>query len=817
MHESSIKSDSPSDRETIRRMLSDCFVSVLGKDPILGDNRDWLVALSHVARDSLAKRLVETRRHQQAPGMRHVNYLSMEFLVGRILINNLLALDLGDEYRAALHELGITLEDLRELEPEPGLGNGGLGRLAACFLNSLATLRLPAFGYGIRYQYGTFVQLIRDGHQTEHPDDWLAVGNPWEFPRPELAYTVRFGGRVERQDGVARWLGTDDILAAAYDTIIPGYATRAVTTLRLWSAEPVRGLDVSLFNIGEHARAIEHKVRARNLSRMLYPDDSTASGRELRLRQEYFLVSATLQDVLRRQLSEQGGLGSLAARAAIHLNDTHPALAVPELMRLLMDVHGWSWNDAWEACGRMFSYTNHTLMPEALETWPVDLLGALLPRHLEIIYELNARFLDEVEGRRAGHGDDGLSRRVSLIDELGERRVRMAHLCVLASSKVNGVSRLHTELMRQTVFADFATLFPGRIVNKTNGVTPRRWLGLANPALTRLIDERIGPGWRTDLERLSLLRPLAADVAFREDFRAAKAANKRRLIDLIRRETGALVDPDSLFDVQIKRIHEYKRQLLNVLHVVTRYNRIIGDTATDWLPRTVIFAGKAASAYRMAKLIIKLIHDVAQRINDDPRVRDRLKVIFLPNYRVSLAEIVIPAADLSQQISTAGTEASGTGNMKLALNGALTLGTEDGANIEIRDQVGPENIFLFGHSAEELKQLRANDYDPNQTCRSDPELSLSLDQIGSGFFSPEEPDRFHPIVDALLRQGDRYFLMADYASYVAGHARIDALYRNGQEWVRKAVLNVAGMGTFSSDRVVAEYAEEIWRLRPIAT
>jgi glycogen phosphorylase len=798
-------------------MLSDCFVSVLGKDPILGDNRDWLVTLSHVVRDSLAKRLVETRRHQRAPGMRHVNYLSMEFLVGRILINNLLALDLGDEYRAALHELGITLEDLRELEPEPGLGNGGLGRLAACFLDSLATLRLPAFGYGIRYQYGTFVQLIRDGHQTEHPDDWLAVGNPWEFPRPELAYTVRFGGRVERQDGVARWLGTDDILAVAYDTIIPGYATRAVTTLRLWSAEPVRGLDVSLFNIGEHARAIEHKVRARNLSRMLYPDDSTASGRELRLRQEYFLVSATLQDVLRRQLSEQGGLGSLAARAAIHLNDTHPALAVPELMRLLMDVHGWSWNDAWEACGRMFSYTNHTLMPEALETWPVNLLGALLPRHLEIIYELNARFLDEAEGRRAGHGDDGLSRRVSLIDELGERRVRMAHLCVLASSKVNGVSRLHTELMRQTVFADFATLFPGRIVNKTNGVTPRRWLGLANPALTRLIDERIGPGWRTDLERLSLLRPLAADVAFREDFRAAKAANKRRLIDLIRRETGALVDPDSLFDVQIKRIHEYKRQLLNVLHVVTRYNRIIADTATDWLPRTVIFAGKAASAYRMAKLIIKLIHDVAQRINDDPRVRDRLKVIFLPNYRVSLAEIVIPAADLSQQISTAGTEASGTGNMKLALNGALTLGTEDGANIEIRDQVGPENIFLFGHSAEELKQLRANGYDPNQTCRSDPELSLALDQIGSGLFSPEEPDRFHPIVDALLRQGDRYFLMADYASYMAGHARVDALYRNGQEWVREAVLNVAGMGTFSSDRVVAEYAEEIWRLRPIAT
>jgi starch phosphorylase len=802
------------DIDTFQTVLTDGFVRVLGKDPATGGDRDWLTTLSHLMREALAERLVETDRQCRARGARQVNYLSMEFLLGRVFTNNALALGLTEAYRAALLRLGKRLEDLSELEREPGLGNGGLGRLAACFLDSLATLRLPAFGYGIHYQYGTFVQVIADGQQTEHPDDWLAMGNPWEFARPEIAHRIRFGGHVERSaDGAARWTGTDDLLAVAYDTVIPGYGTRAVATLRLWAAEPVRGLDMSLFNVGEHTRAIEQKVRARNLTRMLYPDDSTPSGRELRLRQEYLLVSATLQDILRRHLDDHGGLDTIAEHAAIHLNDTHPALAVPELMRLLIDEHGWPWDRAWEACGRIFSYTNHTLMPEALETWSVGLLGSLLPRHLDIIYELNARFLEQVKRR---NGDDGdAARRLSIIDENGERRVRMANLCIVASHKVNGVSRLHTELMRQTVFADFAALFPDRFVNKTNGITPRRWLAQANPALTRVIDDAIGPEWRTDLERLARLRPLADDAAFRERFRRAKMVNKHRLMAMIARQFEIEVDPDSLFDVQIKRIHEYKRQLLNALHVVTRYNRIIADPSATWASRTVIVAGKAASAYHMAKLIIRLIHDIAQVVNGDPRMAGRLRLVFIPNYRVSVAELVIPAADLSQQISTAGTEASGTGNMKLALNGALTIGTEDGATIEMRDHVGADQMFIVGHPAEALNRLRGAGYDPMAIYGADPALRLALDQIGSGFFSPDEPERYRPIVDALLHHGDRYFLLADYGSYVEGHDRVDALWRDGDAWARTAILNIAGMGHFSSDRTVAEYAEEIWRLRPL--
>ncbi len=798
----------------MRSALLDSFIRILGKDPQSGHGRDWFVTLSHVVRAELAKRLVDTVRAQRKTSAKQVNYLSMEFLVGRALTNGLLALGLHGEYRNALHDLGIALEDLCDVEPDPGLGNGGLGRLAACFLDSLATLRLPAFGYGVRYQYGMFAQQIRDGHQTEHPDDWLTAGNPWEFARPEISYVVQYGGRVERTaDGTSRWVGTDDLLAVAYDTIIPGYATRAVATLRLWSAEAQHGLDITLFNGGEHTRALDRRLRARHLTRILYPDDSTASGRELRLRQEYFLVSASLQDIVRRHLDSGGDLHNLPEKAAVHLNDTHPALAVPELMRLLVDVHGRSWTDAWETCQRVFSYTNHTLMPEALETWPVDLLHAVLPRHLDIIYEMNARFLTDVRGKA---GDDhGLLRRLSLIDEDGERRVRMAHLSILASHKINGVSRLHTDLMRQTVFADFAALFPERFVNKTNGVTPRRWLDQANPRLARLIDDRIGPEWRTGLDRLAELRRLAGDAAFRAEFRAVKAANKRRLAEMIGRDVEIAVDPASLFDVQVKRIHEYKRQLLNVLHVVARYNAILAEPGADWVPRTVIFAGKAASAYRMAKLVIKLIHDVARRVNQDARVGDRLKVVFVPNYRVSIAEILIPAAELSQQISTAGTEASGTGNMKLALNGALTIGTEDGANIEIGDQVGRENMFIVGHTADELRRLRADGYDPMRFYERDPVLRTAIDQIASGFFSPEEPDRFRPIVDALLHHGDRYFLLADFASYTAGNRRVDDLYRSPDEWTRKAVLNVAGMGPFSSDRTIAEYAEEIWGLRPM--
>jgi starch phosphorylase len=801
------------ENETSRRALTDGFVRLLGRDPAAATDRDWHDALAYLMRERLAERLVETARHAAARGARQVNYLSMEFLLGRVFTNNLLALGLAEPYRAALLALGRRLEELGDLEREPGLGNGGLGRLAACFLDSLATLRLSAIGYGIRYQYGTFVQVIVDGQQTEHPDDWLALGNPWEFARLDIAHRVRFGGHIERSADAVRWVGTDDLLAVAHDTVIPGYGTEAVATLRLWSAESARGLDMSLFNVGEHTRAIEQRVRARNLTRMLYPDDSTPSGRELRLRQEYFLVSATLQDILKRHLDAHGTLDTLAEHAAIHLNDTHPALAVPELMRLLIDVHGWSWERAWDTCSRIFSYTNHTLMPEALETWSVALLGGLLPRHLDIIYELNAQFL--YAARHAHASDDSVARRLSVIEEAGERRVRMANLCILASHKVNGVSRLHTELMRRTVFADFARLFPERFVNKTNGITPRRWLAQANPALTRVIDEAIGPDWRTDLDRLARLRPLADDAGFRERFRQAKLANKQRLAAAIGAQLAIAVDPLSLFDVQIKRIHEYKRQLLNALHVVARYNRMVADPGADWVPRTVILAGKAASAYRFAKLIIRLIHDVARTVNGDARLDGRLRLVFIPNYRVSVAELVIPAADLSQQISTAGTEASGTGNMKLALNGALTLGTEDGATIEMREQVGADQIVIVGHSAEELGRLRAAGYDPARLCRDDPALRQALDQIGGGFFSPDQPERYKPIVDALLHHGDRYFLIADYASYVAGHDRVDALWRDPDAWTHKAVLNVAGMGPFSSDHTVADYAAEIWRLEPL--
>lgn len=780
--------------------LSDYVVRLLAKDPDLTQARDWLVAAAGAVRDELARRSIETARHRRAGRHKHVNYLSMEYLIGRLLTNNVLALGCMDAYRAALGTLGIALEEVGEQELEPGLGNGGLGRLAACFLDSLATSRLPSFGYGLRFQFGAFTQAIKDGWQTELPDEWLAVGNPWEFARPDLAYTVSFGGG-------------EDLLAVAHDTIVPGFDTRAVSRLRLWSAEPTRGLDVSLFNTGEHARAIEHKVRARTLTRMLYPDDSTPSGRELRLKQEFFLVSATIQDILRRHLDENAGLETLAATAAIHLNDTHPALAVPELMRLLLDVHGWAWPDAWAACSRMFSYTNHTLMPEALETWPVELVGRLLPRHLDIIYEINARFLAQVRGQSGG--DDGLLQRVSLIADAGERSVRMAHLCVAASHKVNGVSVLHTELMKQSVFADFARLYPDRIVNKTNGVSPRRWLAQANPALATLIDDRIGPSWRSDLERLSGLQGLARDSAFVARLRQAKAVNKRHLAAYIERAVGMTIDEASLFDVQVKRIHEYKRQLLNVLHVITRYNRMRDDPGGDWLPRTVIFAGKAAPAYRAAKLVIKLIHDVARIVNDDPVIAGRLAVVFIPNYRVSVAEFVIPAADLSEQISTAGTEASGTGNMKLALNGALTIGTEDGANVEIRDRIGAENMFIVGHAADELAALRREGYDPEALCRADVRLNQAIDQIASGVFSPDDRGRFQPLVDSLLRHGDRFFVLADYASYVAGQDRVDAAYRDPDRWSAMVVRNVAAMGPFSSDRAIREYAEEVWSIRPL--
>ena len=756
---------------------------------------------------------MDTTRRTYQQDAKRIYYLSMEFLPGRTLSNALIALGLHDVCSEALRELGLDLDELDVLEPDPALGNGGLGRLAACFLDSMATLGLPGYGYGIRYEYGMFAQRINDGRQVEYPDHWLVSGNPWEFVRPEVKYTVQFGGRVDDQGGLARWIETDDVFAMAYDTIVPGYGNNIVNTLRLWSAVSTEAIDLSHFNQGNYTAAIERKNHSENVSRVLYPDDSTDRGRELRLRQEYFFVSASLQDLLRRYFKTHAGVEQLTEKIAIHLNDTHPAIAVPELMRLLIDIHHIPWTLAWRLCTKIFSYTNHTLMPEALETWPVDMLERVLPRHMKIIFDINEMFLDQL--RHSHPGDIELMRRVSLIDEHHGRRVRMAHLSVIASHKVNGVSKLHSQLLQDTVFADFNRILPGRFINCTNGITPRRWLALVNPRLAGLIDRQIGTQWRTRLDALSDLAGFAEDQDFLAAFQAVKIANKHRLADYVRRVTGVAVKPASLYDVQIKRIHEYKRQLLNVLHVITRYQRILAAPDKYWVPRTVIFSGKSASAYFMAKLIIKLINDVAAVINTDSRISGRLKVVFVPNYGVSVAGLIVPAADLSEQISTAGTEASGTGNMKLALNGALTIGTEDGANIEIRDAVGADNIFLFGLDADAVRHTRETGYRPRDIYESTPELKVALDMIASGAFSRDEPHRFMPIVHSLLDHGDHYLLLADYAQYVAMQDRVDALYTDSDAWTRMAIRNVASMGSFSSDRTIGEYASNIWGVRSL--
>jgi glycogen phosphorylase len=802
------------DVESLRHSIANHLLYTVGKDSIVASKRDWLYALSAAVRDRLVAHWMDSTRHQYKQNVKRIYYLSMEFLPGRMLSNALIALGLHDECNDALRQLGLDFDELAELEAEPALGNGGLGRLAACFLDSMATLNLPAFGYGIRYEYGMFAQRILEGRQVEYPDHWLVAGNPWEFARPEVKYTIQFGGRVEVRENRAAWIDTEDVFAMAYDTLVPGYGTPMVNTLRLWSATSTEAINLSLFNQGDYSAAIEDKDRSENVSRVLYPDDSTEHGRELRLRQEYFFVSASLQDLLRRYFKIYDSVEQLADKIAIHLNDTHPAIAIPELMRLLVDVRQVPWTAAWRLCTAIFSYTNHTLMPEALETWPVDLLERILPRHMKIIYDINELFLDQV---LQTYGEDAeLRRRVSLIEEGNGRRVRMANLSVLASHKVNGVSKLHTQLLRETFFADFDRIFPGRFVNMTNGITPRRWLALANPGLSRLIDRNISGDWRSRLDQLQQLAPLAADSEFVTAFRSAKAANKRRLADYVMRVTGVAISPESMFDVQIKRIHEYKRQLLNVLHVVTRYNRILAEPSAAWVPRTVIFAGKAASAYFMAKLIIKLINDVAATVNADPAMDGKLKVVFVPNYGVSAAQLIIPAAELSEQISTAGTEASGTGNMKLALNGALTIGTEDGANIEIRDAVGAGNIFIFGLDAAGVRRVRDGGYRPREIYDANPELKQALDQVGSGHFSPAEPGRFQPIVQALLDHGDHYLLLADYAAYVRAQEQVDRAYRDTDGWNRMAISNVAAMGPFSSDRRIAEYAEGIWRVHPIA-
>ncbi len=771
-----------------------------------------LRAAAAACREELADRWVQTQAEDRvAKDGRRVHYMSMEFLMGRALGNALQALGLDEPLRAALKAAKQPLGEVLEHEADAALGNGGLGRLAACFLDSFATVGLPSFGYGVRYEYGMFAQAIQNGRQVEHPDHWLRLGNPWEIPRPELRYLVGFGGRVSGDADARRWSPAERVVAQAYDFIVPGHATRRVSTLRQWSASAEGSFDFAAFCRGEHLAAGRNRLAADLLNWVLYPDDSTEAGRELRLKQEFLLVSASLQDIIARHLQQRASLHDLGLRNAIHLNDTHPALTPLELMRLLVDEHALPWAKAWAITRQAVSYTNHTLMPEALETWPVRMFERLLPRHLEIVYEINHQHLDEVGAKFPG--DAALAGRLSLIEEGGDRRLRMAALSIVASHKVNGVSALHSELMVQTIFADFAALYPDRFTNVTNGVTPRRWLAQANPVLSALLDTTIGDGWRTDLDQLARLVPLAAQTTLGVAFMQAKRDNKQRLAALVAHELGIAVDPASLFDVQVKRIHEYKRQLLNVLHVVARYQAILADPKAPWLPRTVIFAGKAASAYHMAKQIVHLIHDVARVVNGDPRVGAKLKVVFLPNYSVSLAEVIIPAADLSEQISTAGTEASGTGNMKFALNGALTIGTWDGANIEMAQAFGPENMFVFGLRADAVARSKSLGYEPRLHIEQDPRLRAVLDAIGGGAFSHGESDRYRDVVDS-LRQRDTYMLLADFADYLAAQERVDALYRDPAAWARTALLNVAGMGSFSSDRTVREYIDKVWSLLP---
>jgi starch phosphorylase len=798
--------------EALRRAIANRLVYQVGKDLRSATQRDWLFAVVHAVRDRIMDVWRESVAQAEDQDAKRVYYLSLEFLTGRALSNAMLAAEIYEPVKQACALLGADFDALIDLEPDAGLGNGGLGRLAACFLDSMASLGLPGIGYGIRYEFGMFAQRIEQGQQLEEPDYWLVNGYPWEFMRPEFSYRIRFNGHLVPQGGRLNWVDTEDVIATAYDVGVPGYKMRSVVTMRLWSARASGGVNLDAFNRGDYIQAVEDKNLSENVSRVLYPDDRTEHGRELRLRQEYFFVSASLQDILRRHLKTHTGFDQLADKVAVHLNDTHPALAVPELMLLLMDEHHVQWDAAWALCTRIFSYTNHTLMEEALETWPVDLLTRVLPRHMGLIYEINARFLIEVHQRFPS--DHALMRRVSLIEERGTRRVRMAHLSVLASHKINGVSALHSQLMVDTIFSDFAKMYPERFCNKTNGITPRRWLAQANPALTTLIDQHIGPDWRGDLDQLARLKGLADQPEFQNAFRLAKQQNKQRLTDWLAKAPGIVVDPKSLFDVQVKRVHEYKRQLLNVLHVITRYHRILAQPHANWVPRTVIFAGKAASAYYMAKLIIRLINDVARVINNDPRVGTQLRVVFIPNYRVSLAEVIIPAANLSEQISMAGTEASGTGNMKLALNGALTIGTWDGANIEIAHKVGLDNIFIFGNRTERVAELRGQGYQPRDYYEKNFDLKHAIDRLHQGAFSPEEPERYREIVSALL-ESDYYQLLADYEDYVASQDLVDELYRRPVAWTRCAILNVAGMGGFSSDRTIGEYARDIWGVQPI--
>lgn len=786
----------------------------LAKDRHTATKRDCYAALVHAVRDRLIDRWIHTQQRYYDEDVKRVYYLSLEFLTGRLLGSNLLNSGMYDLAKQALKEFNLDLDELLEFEWDTGLGNGGLGRLAACFIESMASLGLPAYGYCIRYEYGIFYQKIDRGYQVETPDNWLRYGNPWEFARAEYLFPVRFYGRVNQyvdQAGRLRheWADADLVMAMAYDVPVPGYDNSTVNTLRLWGAKSSREFDLDYFNHGDYIQAVEDKNRTENISRVLYPRDDTWQGKELRFKQEYFLVSATLQDILRRHKKHHKTWTTLSDKVAIQLNDTHPALAVPELMRILLDQEGLEWEDAWTIAVKTFGYTNHTVLPEALERWPVDLMSRVLPRHMQIIYEINRRLLDEIARRYP----DDLERmkRMSIIEEGNVKQVRMANLAIVGSHAVNGVSALHSQILKDGLFRDFHEFYPGKFSNKTNGITPRRWLKQCNPSLGELITRNIGGGWPRNLSELDKLVPLADNARFRDDWAKSKLTNKKRLAGVIRQELGIDINVESMFDCQVKRIHEYKRQLLNVLHVIALYNRIKDNPRGQHVPRTVMFAGKAAPAYFQAKLIIKLIHAVGEVVNRDPDVGDRLKVVFLPNYRVSQAEIVMPAADLSEQISTAGMEASGTGNMKFALNGALTIGTLDGANVEIKECVGDDNIFIFGLTASEVEATRKTGYNPYDYYQRNPELRRALDMIRDGAFSAREPvNLFQPIYDALVNRGDYYFLLADFDAYVACQEKVSACFKDQQTWIRKSIYNSARMGFFSSDRTIQEYAREIW-------
>lgn len=801
---------------TIKRAILENLNFIQARIPVLATRNDWYMALAYTVRDRMLDRWVRSMEAlRRSP--RAVCYLSAEFLMGPHLVNAMVNLGIYEQAREAVEQLGLDFDDLIAQEEEPGLGNGGLGRLAACFLDSLASQEIHAIGYGIRYEFGIFDQEIVDGWQRETTDKWLALGNPWEIARPEIAYYVQFGGHTENyhdEDGSfrVRWVPGRVVKGMAYDTPVPGYRVETVNILRLWRSEACESFDFQAFNTGDYYGAVEEKVASETISKILYPNDEPAVGKELRLSQQYFFVSCSLRDMIRIHALVGGAPETINERFAVQLNDTHPSIAVAELMRLLVDEYLVDWEEAWETTKKTFSYTNHTLLPEAMEKWPLPLFQQVLPRHLEIIFEINRRFLEDV--RLACPGDEERLRRLSLIDETGERYVRMANLATVGSHSVNGVAALHTELLQRTVMKDFYEIAPGKFLNVTNGVTPRRWMVLSNPAMSGLITDAIGDGWISDCQRrIRDLESFAEDGEFRKAWRGMKHENKKNLARFIKERTGTVVDPDSMFDIQVKRIHEYKRQHLNALHVVSHYMRLKKDPGADLPARTVIFGGKAAPGYFMAKLIIKLITSIAGVVNDDPDVAGRLKVVFFPDFNVKNGQRIYPAADLSEQISTAGKEASGTGNMKFSMNGALTIGTLDGANVEIREEVGPENFFLFGLTAREVWELKARGYDPMGYLEANDTLREAVDLISSGYFSNGDRGLFKPLTDALLYR-DEYLLFADYQSYMDCQEEINGAYRDDDRWTRMSILNVARTGKFSSDRSILEYAGKIWKVGP---